>query len=475
MTRSFLALFALTLVIPTTSAQPPAVNVLLSPIAEPQPALKYELLPSGRDRVSGNAAHHYLKANMYRPMPDPDRAKATTEEQRILKWEEADLDRFPAAEVRKHLERYAFAFRELEYGTRCKSCEWVSAPASATDAIGEAVGSVQSYREIARHLALRVKLEMAEKRYDDAVKSIRTGLQYGKHLAEGPNLIQMLVGYSVTAVMLERVDEFVARPDSPNLYWALSSLPRPFVDPRPALDGEDALNESFLPGLAELRKGPVSSERALEVAGKAVQMMIAANGADTPFADLGARLGLVGYAQSVQAEARKELVARGWNVKEVDAMPAVQVAFLKSFETYRELADDHRKWFLLPHSQAIDGMTKASARTKKMRTDKPQEMLLQVFLLILPAVEKVHQAGMRTDRKVALLRTVEAIRVHAAVTGRLPTELSDIRKVPVPPDPLTDKPFGYSVDGDTFTLTAPTPSTSTLKTLEMRYVGRLRR
>jgi hypothetical protein len=319
----------------SAAAQPPAVKLTLSPSGEPKPALRYELLTPGREKVAGNAVVHYQKAALARPT-NPDRAKADAEEKQVLRWEEAATDKLPAAEVKAYLERYAAAFREVEYGTRCKACEW-TVTASGPDALTEVLGTVQAHRELARLLALRVKLELAEKRFDDAATTLRTGIQYGKHIAEGPMLIQMLVGLAVTHLFLLQADEFVARPGAPNLYWAFSTLPRPLIDPRPGLDGEDRFTESLLPGLGELRKGPVSAERALDLAENGVKVLTSAGGEVGPLASLGTRLSLAGHAALAQADARKELVARGRGKAEVDAMPAVQAVFLNSFETYREL------------------------------------------------------------------------------------------------------------------------------------------
>jgi hypothetical protein len=471
MTR--LLLLSLLLFPPLLAAQAPPVKLTVSPAAEPKPALRYELLTPGREKVSGNAAHHYLKAMLARPAPD--RGKAGEDDKKVLVWEEAAIDKLPADEVKEYLTRYAAAFRELEYGARCKACEWATAPAAGPDAVAEVVGAVQGHRELARFLALRVRLELAEKRYDDATRTLRAGVQYGKHLAEGGSLIQMLVGVAITNVFLAKVDEFVARPGAPNLYWGLSSLPRPLIDPRPSLDGEDALNESFLPGLAYLRKGPVSAERALDVAENALRVMAAASGEESPLAAFGARVGIAGYASLVQAEAKKELLTRGHGSKDVDAMPAVQAVFLNSFETYREVADDHRKWFLMPHADAIEGMAQAAEKGKRLTKEKEKDPLLRVFLLLLPAWEKVHQSGMRTDRKVAALRAVEAIRLHADAAGGVPKQLSDVKKVPVPDDPVTAKSFEYAATADGFTLSAPAVNVPPQKGLELRYEVKLRK
>jgi hypothetical protein len=446
-------LFALLLPLPA-AAQLPPIKITVDPAAEPKPALRYELLPPGRERVTGNAAFHYMKAHMNRPPRDRDPKKAQEESQAFEKWLDTPVAGLPVPEVKAYLERYKAALREVEHGSRCKGCEWASAPVTGSEAIDVLLPNVQVHREIAAHLSLRIKLELAEKRYDDAARTLRTGLQYGKHIAEGPTLIQMLVGVAITNIFLARTDDFIAAPASPNLYWGLSSLPRPLIDPRPGLDGEDALNESFLPGLDDLRKGPVSADRAMDVVANAVKVL-QAGGRDAPGVFAG-RLGLATYAAMVQNEARQELLARGHKKDDVDAMPPVQAAFLNSFEKYRELADDHRKWFLMPPADAVPGLAKAGERAKKVKADAKNDAVLSVFLMVLPAVEKVHLSLVRTERRVAMLRAVEAVRLHMAVTKSLPQKLADVKLVPVPDDPITAKPFEYAVTDAGFTLLCPT-------------------
>ena len=54
-----------------------------------------------------------------------------------------------------------------------------------------------------------------------------------------------------------------------------------------------------------------------------------------------------------------------------------------------------------------------------------------------------HQAML--DRKVAMLRVVEALRLHAGSTGRLPDSLDQVKVVPIPIDPLSGKVFEYEL------------------------------
>jgi hypothetical protein len=70
----------------------------------------------------------------------------------------------------------------------------------------------------------------------------------------------------------------------------------------------------------------------------------------------------------------------------------------------------------------------------------------------------MYTASTRIDRRIAALRCVEALRLHAAAhDGKLPASLADVKEVPIPADPMTGKSFAYKVDGDTATISAGAP------------------
>ena len=117
----------------------------------------------------------------------------------------------------------------------------------------------------------------------------------------------------------------------------------------------------------------------------------------------------------------------------------------------------------------LPGIARAGERAKKVKADAKTDTVLQVFLMILPAVEKVHNATVRMDRKVAMMRTVEAVRLHMAATKSLPAKLSDVKVVPVPDDPLTAKPFEYAATEAGFTLTCPPGLGAIGRTVDYRY------
>jgi len=74
------------------------------------------------------------------------------------------------------------------------------------------------------------------------------------------------------------------------------------------------------------------------------------------------------------------------------------------------------------------------------------------FGTFLPALGAMNQAQLRQHRFLSVLRTIEALRLHAARHDKWPQSLADIREVPVPDDPVTNSPFVYSTNGNNATL-----------------------
>jgi hypothetical protein len=169
------------------------------------------------------------------------------------------------------------------------------------------------------------------------------------------------------------------------------------------------------------------------------------------------RLGLAFYITMQHPAARKSLRAAGKTEAELDAMPPAQVVMLDSLVRFRNLRDEHFVWFKAPYAEAMQGMRASQARIRELKRGPPLDYLQTMLLLLLPAVDKVYGAEVRTERRVASLRAVEAVRLYAAKHDKLPATLADVREVPVPVDPATGQAFEYAVAGDRFTLNVPPP------------------
>ena len=75
---------------------------------------------------------------------------------------------------------------------------------------------------------------------------------------------------------------------------------------------------------------------------------------------------------------------------------------------------------------------------------------------MLPSTFAARLAAVRLGNQVAGLRTLEALRMHAAANGgRLPNSLADVSVVPVPISPASGKPLAYRLDGEVAILEVP--------------------
>ena len=84
-------------------------------------------------------------------------------------------------------------------------------------------------------------------------------------------------------------------------------------------------------------------------------------------------------------------------------------------------------------------------------------MLFKLFTMLIPAVRSSGLALARSERRLDAIQCIEAIRLYAALHGKLPSRLEDISEAPVPLDGATGKPFEYRAEGDRANISAPSP------------------
>jgi hypothetical protein len=437
---------------PAAPANVETIKLALSPAAAPVPALKYHLLPEVSDVQPGNAVLLYYRAfspewsNLFRR---PEAAKP------LDKWTE-DMRKVPGKELA--WVRTSQALQEVDRGARRSYVDWEMIERLRKEGIAMLLPDIQSFREYGSLLAARARLETADGSFDKAVYTLQTGLKLGRDISDAPTLVQSLVGNAISTIMLQQVEELIQAPDSPNLYWALTQLPRPYIDLQKPYGGERIMLESFFPQMRNVLAG--SKPRILSEA--QVQAMVDRLADDMRGMNLTpshynwqARLGLAALAVQSYPAARRHLLATGWTAKLVETMPVLEASLLYELYNYDRLYDDFRKWGNLPYWQARDGLERAERQLRQYKAAGPSTGTVLATLL-LPAVQKVQFASARTERRIAALRIIEAIRLYAVShDGQLPQRLEDIKEVPIPIDPVTGNAFRYTVAGERAILYGP--------------------
>jgi hypothetical protein len=453
--RRRLFCLALLLLLPSRLFAQEAESVFLhlSPQAPPTPSLKYRLLPDPHDLGPGNAATLYYRSGAM-----------FLEGQAILKelsmeywdkWATMPLSELPREEVAQKVGWYRNILHEVELGTLRRDCNWQID--NRPEGIGLLLPEVQGFRNYARLLAVRARLAIAERRFDDAIRDIRIGLTLGRHLSEAPTLIHVLVGAAIAQVLLNPLEELVQQPGAPNLYWSLAVLPRPFLGIEPALREEGTLFERLWPGLDRLPETPMS------------RAQVNALKQDLRKKLDGFNLALPGCAQvALQAwwematypQAKRSLLARGLPADQVEAMPRFQVVALYAWREHRRTWAELEKWLHLPDGWRQEGYVRASKEygegLRRLDMLYFQGLLRGLGGDYTIAFQKVFLSRGRLERRLEGIRCLEAIRLYAAAhDGKLPRSLADVKEVPVPVDPMTHKAFEYQTHDEKASLASP--------------------
>ena len=422
-----------------------SVAVVLHPAAEAVPALKYQLLPPFAERRPGNAAVWWNRIPAAQEHIFTELAKEGGDWEKVEKWMAIPLGDPREKENRPKASELGnpSLFSDMDRAARFESCDW-ELPFHEGGVIEMRLPELQQTRQFARMLSANARLEIVEGNYEQAVRTLQTGFALARDVARGPTLIHALVGTAIGAMMTERVREMIQQPDSPNLYWALSTLPRPLVDFRPGFEGENCMLYLEFPDLQNLDKKQLPPEQWREMLLKLVGCLGQYGGGGFPReADSLAMtaLSLKGYPQ-----AKKYLLEHGRSAAEIEAMPVAQVVLLYTLHVYDELRDDQTKWQFLPYEEARQGMEQSARNLKKAIGE--QREIIPIASLMLPAAQKCKQAETRLNWLVAQLRVLEALRMYAAAHGQLPESLSEIAEAPIPVNPFDGKPFTYHRDGD---------------------------
>lgn len=437
---------------PARAPDPDNPKVLtLDPAAAPVPALKYRLLPSSADLTPGDAAPIYLRIRYQTPDGPWDEIEANSE-----KWRALPPDRFPAAEARAFVDRFRKQIEQIEFGARRKTCDWnYTLPEQRTEVIYLALPDAQGMRRWIRLLDLKARVEIAEKNYDRAIRTIETGCTFSRHIAEGTFIINGLIGLAGDFVMLDRCEELIARPGAPNLYWALTVLPRPLIDFRGLIENEQKLCENMLPELTEA--GTDRPRSAAEWSALLSRLHARMNKWYRTFPDDTRMKALASWdlarlrAESLPSAREYLKSSRRLADEELAGMSEDQMVALFLAGRYRELWDDLFKASYLPPREALPQLAAAEKRMLAAKSGP-----LHFFVSMFPNIEGVIRSVQRADRRLAALRVIEAIRLYAAAhDGKLPESLDRITEVPVPEDPATGEPFLYRAADDSATLHVP--------------------
>jgi len=226
----------------------------LVPAAEPVPAMSYRLLPRYLEQKTGNAALHYYSAAALCPDGDTDDIQ-----QKISDWRDLPVDQLDRKEVEEALSSFSSCFHQIKLAAQRNYCQW---ELPLEDGFALQLPHLSTFRRMIFAMQLQIRLKIADGQTDQALEMLQDGFYMGRSIAEGPTIIQDLIGIAITAVLFKEVEGLMQRPDSPNMYWALTTLPDPMIDMHSSLEYEREMLFVEFPQFAVTKfgkRGPLAS------------------------------------------------------------------------------------------------------------------------------------------------------------------------------------------------------------------------
>ena len=428
------------------------ITLRLAPNDYLRPASRAHLLPEYAESIPGNRVQMFLRCFM-----EQTYFFGQVESEQRDKWNALPLNELPL-KVKNYGD--SLISRYMYDAARMTHVDWQLWYFIHRDGFNTILPDAQKMRQLANALKTRVRGDIAFGSDADAIHTLKTMFGLAHTFDSHPTLIGQLVGIAVATVTLDSVEELMQKPGSPNLYWAFVDLPHPFLSLRMGMQGEQLMLGDEV---ATLKAAPAAVAESLvlkqiDILGPVFEIELRDKAKSRPGTT--SDLGRVSYKEILQKKAanpeevrtaRDSLVQLGLPAGHVQAWSALHVLLIDDIMHYELYRDELAKYMNLPYWQAKPGIDETLAEVSKLENKWPA-------LAMVSAVGKVKAAQARLDQRFAYLQIIEAIRLHAFKNdGTLPAKLTDI-KLPLPVDPITGKPFEYSVAKGVATLHGENPS-----------------
>lgn len=424
---------------PSKATKPTSEGQLLkvTPRAIKQPLMKYRLLPAEYELKDGNAAPILLRLPWEQQhyfnnvMPTfTDYLDLPLDDPKVLNSERVFKSQF---------------YNELKRAAYRRTAEW-EYPIGEEPSAMIGLPDVQGSRDIlGRGLPVRIRYHIANGHIDEALEGIKVGLANSRHYGRTPFVITQLVCTAIDSIMLNRLEELIAHADCPNLYWALTTLPRPLIDTRSAVEFEQRFLQTTVPGLDNLDALHTESEWSAKL--KSVyDLMRSTDGDAASSNDEFDR-----FVTRLTPRARKELLTLiDGGTDRVKAMSDAETGLRWFMHVHKQYTEEATALTSLEPTSAIPRLTDLQKRIAKFRS----ELGASPFMVETPL--SLYVVTGNVQRKIDALRVVEALRQYAAThDSKWPTSLSEISETPIPDDYITGQPFGYEIENGAAIVTAP--------------------
>ncbi|MHC4398584.1 MAG: hypothetical protein ACYTG0_02780 [Planctomycetota bacterium] len=409
-------------------------ELTISPRQVAEPLLAQRLFPDGMERRPGNAAVIILRLaweksdRVWKPL-----------KMEAHKYLDMPAEEFSPEEAREKIP--LFDFDELRRAAFRRDVDWQYPVNEGAQLQYLLVPDAGEISPILRGLAVHCRADIFEGKIDDALEKITVGLGVLWHFEKTPFPLMKIIAASNMNMMIDRVEELVEHPKSPNLYWALTALPDPLIDLRPMVDCERQVMLAHVPEVRDL------SRQRSEKQWREIHDRLRPFGSFEGGGFMGHDFDRKGRLPVDVKRARRELPKlRPALAERVESMSDDEVVVRYFVIRYTTESDRAVCGLLLPPHEAMPLLQRIEDR---QREDSPE------FGNLLMASSEICADAWGIRRRIDALRIVEALRDYAARhDGQLPDSLGDVRETPIPVDVFTRQPFEYRRQGDTAYLSA---------------------
>lgn len=434
--------------------EPQPIELSLQPRAIETPALKYRLFPTESELKPGNAATILLRL----PWEQTFWMKETFPT--LDQWESRPLNAPEWKSSQGVLPEMLFA--EIERAAFRREASWEYPIRETPSPYLMLLPDVQGLRGfLGAGLSGRIRYHLSRGELDEARQGILVGLANSRHLAQTPFYVNQLVALEIDRTLLRRADELISQPNSPNLYWALSTLPDSLLELERAGSFEGDMFAMTFPAVHDL-DSPRDAAQWSKMARQLVEFLEMVE--EIPPQEQPSEKGSP-VAQILQLVKPAEMTHVAKVVRQVRAelprmleIPAATVAAMSDDEAFI-------RWYVHlrmagdQHAAAILSLSPREAWPQFKRLREEREAMQKVMGAKSPDVLRpisVYVSVWSLKRKIAALRIIEAVRHYLAThSGQFPETLDEIKEVAIPIDPLSGEPFQWNVAGQTAMLTAP--------------------
>jgi hypothetical protein len=238
----------------TRPSGPSVFKMILHPSAITQPVLQYRLLPDLTEQEPGNAATLYAIAARILPSydDDPDAWSA------VNYPDELELPQLAHdAKAERLLKLCAAKLRYLDLAGHRSEAHWDEG--FRDRGLWQRAPYSMDLKLFANLQTLQARFQISRGNLPGALRTMQNGLAMARHMSRDSTL-SLMGSNAVIMILQEPGFDWVGLEHSPNLYWALSSLPTPFFSLQDTSEKDQAELYFTIPTLRRARDGELTPD-----------------------------------------------------------------------------------------------------------------------------------------------------------------------------------------------------------------------